>query len=203
MKTYKRDECVFFWRTREAFGGLSNMCAGYPIEVYAGTELIKVRTTEALYQALRFPSHPDIQRNVISQKSPMTAKMVTKPHRADKCRPDWDEVKLPIMYWCNQLKLAQHWDSFRALLDSTAGKPIVEFSRKDNWWGAMPLDDDWGVVRGHNNLGRLLDRLRDKTTTRPKSVPVPNLSGMILYGKPLQDYTVRAGEGDSYEPLFG
>jgi ribA/ribD-fused uncharacterized protein len=178
------------------------MCGGYPIEVIAGGVVIPIRTTEALYQAMRFPDHPDIQREVISQKSPMTAKMKTKPHRATKGRQDWDQVRVQTMYWCNQLKLAQNWKSFRALLDATGDRDIVEYSTKDPFWGARPINGDVDTIRGHNTLGKVLMRLREKMQNRPTEIPVPKVDNFLLYGKPVEVYVVGESE-DDYEGFVG
>jgi len=78
MKKYQVSECISFRKTREEWGGLSNMCAGYPIEIQG----IEIRTSEALYQSLKFPDHAFIQREILKQKSPMSAKMKAKKHRA-------------------------------------------------------------------------------------------------------------------------
>src|SRR5215210_6042070 len=89
QRTYVRSDSVVFRKTREAFGGLSNMAAGFPMEV----DGISISTSEALYQALRFPRDPELQRLIIDERSPMTAKMRTKPHR-DRTRPDWDAIRV-------------------------------------------------------------------------------------------------------------
>lgn len=100
--TYVRAKSVVFLKTKEKYGGLSNMRAGFPLRVNG----IEIRTSEALYQVCRFPDHPEVQRLIIEQNSPMAAKNVSKPHRAEKCRPDWDEVMVEVMRWCLRVKLA-------------------------------------------------------------------------------------------------
>jgi len=76
-REYKANEVVWFRKTKEAYGGLSNMCSGYPLRINGH----KILTSEAIYQACRFPNLPDVQQLIIEQKSPMTAKMKSKPHR--------------------------------------------------------------------------------------------------------------------------
>ena len=154
-KIYRREECVTFLKTTESFGGLSNMAGGYPLLI----NNIRVLTSEALYQACRFPHIPEVQKMIIGQKSPMTAKMVSKPYRKDS-RADWDDVRVRIMYWCLRVKLAQNWEKFGDLLRTTENKPIVEVSRRDQFWGAKPVDTE--TLVGENVLGRLLVRLRDQ-----------------------------------------
>ncbi|HLL80616.1 MAG TPA: NADAR family protein [Ktedonobacteraceae bacterium] len=153
--TYRREDCAVFLKTTEKFGGLSNMAGGYPLLV----NRIKILTSEALYQACRFPHRPDVQKLILGQVSPMTAKMVSKPYRKDS-RPDWEDIRVDIMRWCLRVKLAQHWDRFGDLLLSTVDKPIVEESYRDQFWGAKPLNSQ--TLVGINMLGRLLVELREE-----------------------------------------
>ena len=180
MREYLRSECVVFRKTKEAFGGLSNMAADYSLEVNG----VRILTSEALYQACRFPHLPDVQEKIINQKSPMTAKMVGKPFRKDS-RPDWDMVRVRIMRWCLRVKLAQNWSNFSDLLLSTGDRPIVEDSRKDDFWGAKAIDNDCLV--GMNVLGRLLmelrERLREPNFESMKAVSPPDISQFWLFGK--------------------
>src|SRR5437879_1166540 len=83
---YQRAECAVFRKTHEAFGELSNMAAGYPLVVNG----VSIRTSEALYQACRFPKNPEVQKLIIDQSSPMAAKMYSKAHRNEHCREDWE-----------------------------------------------------------------------------------------------------------------
>ena len=155
IRTYERNHSVVYLKTTEAFGGLSNMSGGFPLEVNG----IKIRTSEALYQACRFPYHADVQKLIIDQTSPMTAKMKNKPFRQDCSRPDWNQVRTKIMRWCLHVKLAQNWHSFSKLLIDTGELPIVEISNKDDFWGAKPIDTK--MLVGKNILGRLLMELRE------------------------------------------
>ena len=132
------------------------MAGGFPLVVND----IPIRTSEALYQACRFPHHPEIQNKIIEAKSPMTAKMKSKPYRRDFCRRDWNSVQVKVMRWCLRVKLAQNWDKFSRLLLETGDCPIVEYSRRDDFWGAKPIDDQ--ILFGLNALGRLLVELRER-----------------------------------------
>ena len=153
-RSYARSESVVFLKTNEAFGGLSNMAGGFPLHVNG----LRIFTSEALYQACRFPHRPEVQRLIIGQASPMTAKMKSKPYRHDS-RPDWDQVRVKIMRWSLRVKLAQNWVKFSDLLLATGDRPIVEESRKDDFWGAKSIDEH--TLVGTNVLGRLLMELRE------------------------------------------
>jgi len=67
MDTYIRSQSVVFCKTKEAFGGLSNMAAGFALR-YEGHDY---KTSEHLYQCLRFPDYPDVQELIRSKGSPM------------------------------------------------------------------------------------------------------------------------------------
>jgi ribA/ribD-fused uncharacterized protein len=179
---YNRNECALFLRTQEHFGGLSNMAESYPLSVNG----IHIPTSEALYQACRFPHRPELQKVIIGQKSPMTAKMKSKPYRQDS-RPDWDTVRVEVMWWCLRVKLAQHWEKFGALLLSTNDKPIVEESYRDQFWGAKPVNET--TLVGMNVLGQLLTTLRDllkgSNLDTLQSVAPPALSQFFLIDKPI------------------
>ena len=184
LRSYVRGEAVVVYKTKEDFGGLSNMASGYPLQING----IRVLTAEALYQACRFPHRPDVQREIIGQHSPMTAKMKSKPHRKDT-RSDWDEVRFKIMRWCLRVKLAQNYEKFGRLLLATHDRPIVEQSRKDDYWGAKLANEAGDILIGQNVLGRLLMELREKlkedaehrlTIVRPL-----NVHDFLLFGKPI------------------
>lgn len=183
IRTYSRHESITFRKTKERFGGLSNMAAGFLLNVNG----VKILTSEALYQACRFPNLPEVQRQIIAERSPMTAKMISKPYRKNS-RPDWDRVRTKIMRWCLQVKLVQNWDTFSKLLLDTGNLPIVEDSRKDDFWGAKPQDEE--ILVGANVLGRLLMQLREqlkneeitsKTIVNPLTIP-----DFLLYQKEIK-----------------
>lgn len=179
-KRYRRSECVVFWKTREAFGGLSNMAGGFPLSI-AG---IPVRTAEALYQACKFPGYPDAQREILGQKSPLFAAKVGRRREQGRLRTDWPEIKIEVMRWCLRVKLAQNWAPFSALLESSGARAIVEQSRKDPFWGAIALGE--GELVGQNVLGQLLvelrEGLREKGSELAEAMP-PSFPGFRLLGE--------------------
>lgn len=179
-KVYARGQCAVFWRTGEAWGGLSNMAPGYPLRLGGQS----VATTEALYQACRYPHRPDIQAEILAQASPIAAKMKSRHHHAAS-RADWDVVRVPVMAWCLRLKLAQHWHSFGDLLLSTGHRPIVEYSSKDNFWGALAVGPEY--LHGANVLGCLLaalrERLREPDSATLRVVTPPGIADFRLLGE--------------------
>ncbi len=145
---------LVFKKTNEEWGGFSNMCAGYPIIVNG----VKWLTSEALYQALRFPEHPEIQEIIRSERSPMAAKMKSKPFRSQNSRADWDEIRVQAMWWCLAAKLMANEQTFGDLLLRSKSSDIVEHSHKDKFWGAVKVTDDY--LQGQNVLGVLTMKLR-------------------------------------------
>lgn len=166
-RSYDPVVCITFRKTNEPFGGLSNMAGGYQIKLNGFT----IQTSEALYQACRFPHRPDVQRIILDQKSPMTAKMKSKPYINDS-RNDWERVRTTVMRWALRAKLYCN-RSFCDLLLSTDQKPIVEDSRRDRFWGAVIEPN--GCLVGKNVLGRLLMELRQDL-----------ISGRIMLNAPLE-----------------
>ena len=129
--TYNDDDCCTFKKTKNRYGGLSNMASGFSWKIN-NTDIYH---SESIYQACRFPHLPDVQREILQQRSPITAKMKMKAHKSST-RADWQSIKLQIMQWCLELKLAQNFINFGLVLEETYFKPIVEDSPKDDFWGA-------------------------------------------------------------------
>lgn len=153
-RTYEIDACTSFRKTSEAFGGLSNMAPGFKIDICG----VPFLTSEALYQACRFPYHPEIQQQIIKQHSPMYAKFVSKKY-VSLTREGWDKDRIKIMRWALRAKLINNWYKFGELLKSTDERIIVEESSKDIFWGAQRVENKF---IGVNALGRLLMDLRQQ-----------------------------------------
>ncbi len=154
-RTYKPGQSVVFRVVADKFGGLSNMSSEFPLFLN-DTQLW---SSEALYQACRYPSRPDIQKLIALERSPMTAKMVSK-HYLQYSRTNWERLRLAVMRWCLRVKLAQNWSRFGTLLLSTKDNPIVEESTRDKYWAAKR--NEAGDLVGVNALGRLLMELREQ-----------------------------------------
>lgn len=199
MATWHPRKSVVFLRTAERWGGLSNMAPDFALEV-DGTRIL---TSEALYQASKFPHLPAVQRRIIAASSPMVAKRIARGHRRES-RPDWDQVRVEVMRWCLRVKLAHNLRRFGDLLLSTGDRPIVERSEVNAFWAAKP----WrrSVLVGDNQLGILLMELRElvrqagaASATRLRTrvghplrhVDPPEVEGMLLLGRPIGAVTVR------------
>ena len=198
IRTYSKKESVVFAKTKEKFGGLSNMASGYPLHVNE----VKVLTTEALYQACRFPHEPLIQKNIIEQVSPMAAKEISKQFHYES-RQDWLKIRHQVMRWCLRVKLVQNYDSFGQLLLSTKDLPIVELSYKDDFWGAKPSVNNPNELIGQNILGRLLMELREllKHTNEDKLRHVNSLQipSFMLSGSNIGIVSSKINENEQHD----
>lgn len=183
IRIYQRSASAVFLKTSERWGGLSNMASGFPIVVNRHV----IANSEALYQTCRFPHMPSVQRKILDQKSPMTAKMVGKPFR-DRSRDDWAANRTRFMRWCINAKLVCNFEKFSSLLLETGDLPIVEESRRDQFWGAKKIDDE--ILQGSNVLGRLLMELRNDLRQLPgwtfRSLEPLDLPNFLLLGEPIQ-----------------
>jgi len=153
---------------------------------------IRFRSVEHLYQALRFPALPDLQRKINAHASPLMAKRCTLSFR-DQGRPDWYDVKVPCMDWCLHVKLAWNYSTFGSLLDTSGDKLIVETSPDGNFWGGVSLKKRDGTVPlwGANVLGQLLMQLRDEYRVKPLAelstvFPLP-IDGFLLFGESIKE----------------
>lgn len=180
-RTYKKSDVITFSKTTAEFGGLSNMASGYSLFINE----TNIANTEILYQACRFPLFPKIQQEIVSQSNPMEAKEISRKY-TQYSRQDWEEVKFDIMRWCLQVKLLQNFEKFSNLLLSTDDVAIVEFSMKDNVWGAIPVGKD--LLKGKNALGRLLMEIREvyvKKSIEIEYVNSLNIPAFLLFNQPI------------------
>jgi len=148
---------IAFTRVKLSHGWLGNM-APYPVE-YDGKCW---RTTEALFQALRFDDEA-IREEIRGNKSPMGCKMRAKHHKARMVVVPQSELDLANMEMVLRLKLDQHPDLKQKLLDTGEETIIEDCSRRaggsGKFWGAVLKDGQW---IGENMLGGMWMRLREE-----------------------------------------
>lgn len=181
-RKYNKDECITFKSTKGHYGSLSNMAPNYPIFIN-GTIL---RTTEALYQALRFPNNPEIQKGIIQFASPISAKRYGRT-QINKTRADWNSIRFKVMKFCIEIKLYQNYEIFSQMLLATKDLPIVEFTDKDKIWGAI-LEGDYYV--GTNGLGRLLMELREKVKANKFEFTIPEIENFRFLNQEIDKNSV-------------
>lgn len=150
-------EVVSFTKVSLPNGWLGNM-SPYPItfngEIW--------RTSEALFQALRFKDR-EIQELIRGEKSPMGAKMIMKSYSKDIIIEKHGTKDILNMKMCLKFKLLQHPKLVDELI-ATGDLEIIEDVTKRGgsggnlFWGAMLIDGEWV---GQNTLGKLWMEIRE------------------------------------------
>jgi predicted NAD-dependent protein-ADP-ribosyltransferase YbiA (DUF1768 family) len=165
MSVYNPRDCVVLTNGRSPFGELLNMTGGFPIKWFE-TWL----SSEALYQACRFPENKEVQDEIRAAGNGFEAKQVAYKYK-ELTRSDWhDGINVEAMAMVLQLKRDQH-PRVAVTLAQTEVKPIVELSRKDEYWGAKPRLD--GMLEGENVLGKLWMLIRRGNRTAPSMDILP------------------------------
>ncbi len=175
IRTYKKGECITFKSTKGNYGALSNMAPNYPLSING----VIVLNAEALYQCMRFPDYPEIQREILKFGSPISAKKYGRSV-IENTRKDWNKYRFSIMRLCLEIKLYQNYTTFSQMLLDTNDLPIVEYTDKDKVWGAI-LEGEYYI--GTNALGRLLMELREKVKSKSFGVNIPNVPNLKFLGK--------------------
>lgn len=143
-------------RARDPFGYLGNM-SPHPVR-YDGGEFA---TTEALFQALRFPRSSQIREEIRLARSPMVAKRhatqnIARMHVVPRDAQDLENMRFVLV-----LKVLRHVEVKDGLL-ATGDQRIVEDcsarpTQSGLYWGAMLREGAWF---GSNTLGTLWMDLR-------------------------------------------
>jgi N-glycosidase YbiA len=158
---------ILIRKVAEPFGWLGNMS---PFPVIWSEKLY--RTTEALFQAMRFEEQNVIEA-IRMAKSPMTAKMVAKRDRNVMVVEPRSSRDVENMRTVLRLKLEQH-PHLKQELIATGDQSILEDCSKRPhgsglFWGSALQDGQWV---GQNMLGRLWmecrDELRAETSARSR-----------------------------------
>jgi ribA/ribD-fused uncharacterized protein len=185
MRVYIKRETASFFRTSEKFGAFSNMHAGFPLEMLG----LKIPSTENYYQAMRYTGNPEIQADILAQEKPMMSKRVAY-QTMDQARPDWLKVNIAVMRHALRLRYAHYPEEMSALFKESGEMPIVEISRKDNFWGTYEIGDR---LEGQNILGRLWMELRLEVSgldpKAPFEVMAPSFPNCILCGEAITTFT--------------
>jgi len=83
---------VFYSRYKD-FYGLTNMAPGFSLKI----NNIDFRTSEALYQAMKFPDMKDAQMDIKEQRYAGDAIEQSRYYQGlNKMRTDWDEIKVEL-----------------------------------------------------------------------------------------------------------
>lgn len=151
----KKNVVIEFTKVDLPYGWLGNMY-GSPVE-YQG---VVWRTSEALFQALRF-NDPVIRELIRNEKSPMGAKMRAKASKARIVVQPMSDQDVANMRMVVRLKFEQNLVLLRKLL-ITGDHTIIENIGQRNgerhlFWGIKKVNGEW---KGNNMMGRILMELR-------------------------------------------
>lgn len=120
------------------------------------------RTTEALFQALRF-SDEKIREQIRLEKSPMSAKMIAKSLSEKMTITPMSDEDLDNMRLCLRLKVEQHPELLVDLLRTQDLQFVEDCTKRQHgsglFWGAANNSGEWV---GKNWLGKLWMELRKK-----------------------------------------
>lgn len=112
--------------------------------------------TEAAFQAMKCANPAD--RKPFQYDCPPN--IAKRMGRTVNLRPDWEEVKEPIMEEIVRVKFAQHRDLMDKLI-ATGDATLIEGNHwHDNTWGYCHCPK-CASVKGKNMLGKILMRIRD------------------------------------------
>ena len=152
---------IAFTKVDLPFGWLGNM-APFPVM----HEDLRYRTTEALFQALRFDD-PAIREQIRTEKSPMAAKMRAKKHADRRVVVPLGPQDLDNMRLVLELKLHFHPPLRRQLLETGEAQIVEDCSKRPRgsglFWGAALIDGAW---KGENKLGLMWMDLRSRAVTQ-------------------------------------
>lgn len=151
-------ETISFTKVKLPFGWLGNM-SPFPVEANGVTW----RTTEALFQALRFADR-GIREEIRAEKSPMAAKLKAKGKRDQMVIEPLSVQDVQNMKYCIILKVKQHEEIRKQLLDTGDARIIEDVTSRGRrgsnlFWGALKTDD--GEWEGLNTLGILWMEVRE------------------------------------------
>lgn len=140
---------IYFYKAADEYGCFSNFS---PHRIYLAER--EWPTVEHYYQAHKFLGTPDeaIMERIHAAPTPEDAAQLGRDRQRTP-RPDWDKLKVPLMYEAVTVKFLSHADIQEILLD-TGDERLVENSPVDYFWGCGKEGT------GKNHLGRILMKVR-------------------------------------------
>ena len=121
------------------------------------------RTTEALFQALRFHVGSGIREEIRAEKSPMSAKLKAKTYKDQMVIVPCSVSDLQNMVNVLKLKLETHDEVERCLRETGSAFVVEDCTKRQRgsglYWGAALQDGHWV---GQNVLGQIWMNLRSR-----------------------------------------
>lgn len=151
---------IIIGRVKDPGGCWGNM-APFPVT----HEGVTWRTTEALFQAMRFEDE-SIREMIRMEKSPMGAKMKAKANVESMTVVQLSEQDLDNMRLVLRLKIEQHPELKQQLIESEDAFIVENCTNRPHgsglFWGSAFKDGKW---EGQNWLGKLWMELRSEIKT--------------------------------------
>ena len=138
MCSYAKHRVCPFRYTAAAWGAFSNFQPlGVPIAAGPWTFF----TSEAVYQAAKFGTRPDVQQRIAEAPTPREAAAIGRTPGLG-IDPGWNAQRVDVMRWVLRCKHEANADEIDAVLAETADRPIVEVSARDPWALRLPIRAD-------------------------------------------------------------
>ena len=141
---------ILIRKVSEPYGWMGNM-SPYAV-VYDNR---RYKTTEALFQCLRFKDE-DVIQEIIESKSPMSAKMIAKKHKGKMFLKPMSEEDISNMRLVIDIKLKQHAELVTELLKTKDDFIVEDCTKRARgsglFWGAAYQNGCWN---GDNWLGKI------------------------------------------------
>ena len=153
MRIYAKNHACGFRFTAAQWDAFSNF---QPLAVPIAAGPWTFRYSEAVYQAGKFGSRPDVQQRIAQAPTAREAAAIGRTPSLG-IDPGWNARRVDVMRWVLRMKRESNAAEIDAVLAATGHRPIVEVSTRDPWWGARPVADRY---EGRNVLGRLWMELR-------------------------------------------
>lgn len=146
---------IYFYKVCDSYGCFSNF-SPHPIQL----DGLYWQTVEHYYQSQKFigTEHEELVQVIREVPTPMEAAALGRD-RSRKLRPDWEQVKQPLMWQAVLTKFLTHTD-IQAILLNTGEELIVEDSPTDYYWGCGQ------DKTGQNQLGKILMKVRQEIRQR-------------------------------------
>lgn len=161
---------IAFTKVELPYGWLGNM-SPFPIEHGGHTW----RTTEALFQALRFAPDSTTREDIRAELSPMVAKMVAKGRRADMIIEPQSPEDVENMRVVLRLKVRQHGPLVYKLVDMAEDFIVEDCTNRQRGSGLF-----WGAALVNGSLNAADAQYLKGTSTRPR---IGEWNGENMLGK--------------------
>ena len=126
MRTYIEEQACAFRFTKAAWGAFSNF---QPLAVPILAGPVSFGTSEAAYQACKFPAHPDVQQRIAEAPTAREAAAIGRTPGLG-IDPGWNEQRVDVMRWVLRMKREANAAEIDAVLAETGERPIVEVSSR-------------------------------------------------------------------------